>query len=209
MLSIEKIMQISPIVPVVSIDNIEDAVPVAEALLDGGIGILELALRTDCVIGAIEQISINVPDMCIGAGTVCNKSQFKQAVDSGAKFVFSPGISDELVNVALDTKTPFIPGIATASELMIALNSGFNHCKLFPASIVGGVDILKAFLGPFKEAKFCPTGGVKIDNMNEYLALENVVAVGGTWLSDKNLIADKDFEAIVDLTKESLKLIER
>jgi len=202
-------MNISPIIPVVTIRDVSDAVALAQALYNGGIHILELALRTPSALDALEKIAKEVPQMCIGAGTVCNEMQFKQAIDAGAKFVFSPGITPELTNIANKTKCPFIPGVATASELMMALNAGFYHCKLFPASVTGGIPLLKAFAGPFSDARFCPTGGIKLDNMNDYLSLPNVVAVGGTWLSDAKLIANKEFEAITQLSKQSLQLVQK
>lgn len=209
MLDTQTLMGISPIIPVVTIHDVSDAVALAEALYSGGIHILELTLRTPSALEALAKIAKEVPHMCIGAGTVCNEIQFKHAIDAGAQFVFSPGITPELIDIATKTNHPFIPGVATPSELMMALNAGFHHCKLFPASVVGGIPLLKAFAGPFGDAKFCPTGGVNLDNMNDYLALPNVVAVGGTWLSNAKLIANKDFEAIARLSKQSLQSIKK
>jgi 2-dehydro-3-deoxyphosphogluconate aldolase/(4S)-4-hydroxy-2-oxoglutarate aldolase len=204
MQKIEEIIKISPIIPVVAIENKEDAIPLAEALIKGGINIMEVTLRTSDALQAIELIAQNVPEMCVGAGTVCDEIQLEQTLDVKSKFVFSPGISPELIRSAYDNSIPFIPGVATPSEVMRASNHGIKHCKLFPASVVGGVDLLKAYQGPFEHMKFCPTGGVNLDNMNEYLALDNVFCVGGTWIATNKLIAQKKFDTITDLTKEAL-----
>jgi 2-dehydro-3-deoxyphosphogluconate aldolase/(4S)-4-hydroxy-2-oxoglutarate aldolase len=204
MQKIEEIIKISPIIPVVAIENKEDAIPLAEALIKGGINIMEVTLRTSDALQAIELIAQNVPEMCVGAGTVCDEIQLEQTLDVKSKFVFSPGISPELIRSAYDNSIPFIPGVATPSEVMRASNHGIRHCKLFPASVVGGVDLLKAYQGPFEHMKFCPTGGVNLDNMNEYLTLDNVFCVGGTWIATKKLIAQKKFDTITDLTKEAL-----
>jgi 2-dehydro-3-deoxyphosphogluconate aldolase/(4S)-4-hydroxy-2-oxoglutarate aldolase len=204
MQKIEEIIKISPIIPVVAIENKEDAIPLAEALIKGGINIMEVTLRTSDALQAIELIAQNVPEMCVGAGTVCDEIQLEQTLDVKSKFVFSPGISPELIRSAYDNSIPFIPGVATPSEVMRASNHGIKHCKLFPASVVGGVDLLKAYQGPFEHMKFCPTGGVNLDNMNEYLTLDNVFCVGGTWIATKKFIAQKKFDTITDLTKEAL-----
>ncbi|MBE0491359.1 MAG: bifunctional 4-hydroxy-2-oxoglutarate aldolase/2-dehydro-3-deoxy-phosphogluconate aldolase [Sulfurospirillum sp.] len=204
-----EIMSISPIIPVVSLSDKNDAVALAQALYDGGIHILELTLRTPCALEAMELIAKEVPHMYLGAGTVCNALQFRQAIDAGAKFVFSPGISLELLDVAAKTAYPFIPGVASASEIMLAMSAGIYNCKLFPASALGGVALLKAFAGPFGDVKFCPTGGVKMENMHDFLALSNVLAVGGTWLSDTKLIANKEFDTITKLCKQSLQSLKK
>jgi 2-dehydro-3-deoxyphosphogluconate aldolase/(4S)-4-hydroxy-2-oxoglutarate aldolase len=208
-MKIEEIMSISPIIPVVKIDNLEDAVPLATALIAGGINIMELTLRTPVALDAIKMIEQEVPQMCIGAGTVCDEIQLEQVLDVNAKFAFSPGISPELIQCAHGNSIPFIPGVATASEVMRALNHGIKYCKLFPASIVGGVDILKAFQGPFGSMKFCPTGGVNLENMNDYLTLSNVSCVGGTWIVESKLIKEKKFDTITSLCKEALENIEK
>lgn len=208
-MTVEKIIQISPIVPVVTIERLEDAIPLAQALLEGGIGIMEVTLRTNCALKAIEKINLAVPNMCVGAGTVCDEIQLEQTLDVNAKFVFSPGISPELIRSAYDNSIAFIPGVATPSEVMRAMNHGIKYCKLFPATIVGGVDLLKIYQGPFHSMKFCPTGGINLNNMENYLALSNVSCVGGTWISDKKLIEKKDFKEITKRAKEALQITKR
>jgi 2-dehydro-3-deoxyphosphogluconate aldolase/(4S)-4-hydroxy-2-oxoglutarate aldolase len=206
--NIQEIIDISPIIPVVTIEKIEDAIPLAKALVEGGIKIMEVTLRTPAGLDAIKQIALEVPNMCVGAGTVCDEIQMEQVLDYGAKFAFSPGISPELIRCAYDNSIPFIPGVATPSEVMRAKNHGIKYCKLFPASVVGGVEALKAYQGPFEDIYFCPTGGINLGNMNQYLALDNVPCIGGTWIVDKKLIANKEFDTITELCKEALATID-
>ena len=203
----KEVMQISPIVPVIALDSVDDALPLAEALLEGGISIMEITLRTEAGLGSIEAISKAMPQMHVGAGTVLNKSDFKKAVDHGAKFVFSPGISEELMQTSKELDVALIPGVATASEVMLAKNSGFEHCKLFPATLAGGVEALKAFSGPFASMRFCPTGGVNLKNVNDFLSLPNVLCVGGSWIVPKGAMKEKNFQEITRLCKEALQSI--
>lgn len=203
----KEVMEVSPIVPVIALESVEDALPLAEALLEGGISVMEITLRTEAGLGCIEAISKGMPQMHVGAGTVLNASDFKKAVDHGAQFVFSPGISEELMQTSKELDIALIPGVATASEVMLAKNNGFEHCKLFPATLAGGVDALKAFSGPFYSMYFCPTGGVNLKNLNDFLALENVLCVGGSWIVPQEVIADKDFEKITRLCKEAMNII--
>ena len=206
--NIQEIIEISPIIPVVTIEKVADAIPLANALIEGGIKIMEVTLRTPVALLAIKEIASNVPEMCVGAGTVCDEIQMEEVLDSGAKFAFSPGISPELIRCAYDNSLPFIPGVATPSEIMRAKNHGIKYCKLFSASVVGGVEALKAYQGPFEDMNFCPTGGINLGNMNQYLALDNVPCIGGTWIVDMKLIKDKEFTQISELCKEALKTIE-
>jgi len=201
------VMSISPIVPVVVIEKLEDAIPLAQALLNGGINIMEITLRTKPALEAISLISKELAQMHVGAGTVTNAKEFKDAVSYGAKFVFSPGNSKELMKVASELKIPFIPGVATPSEIMVAKSEGFEYCKLFPATLVGGVKALKGYTSLFPTMKFCPTGGVNIENVKEFLALENVACVGGTWILPSKLIEEKNFSEITQLCKEALHTI--
>lgn len=203
------VMQISPIVPVIALEDVDDALPLAEALLEGGIPIMEVTLRTEAGLNSIEKIAKSMPQMHIGAGTVINIDGFKRAVDQGAQFVFTPGISEELIQSSFDVDTPLIPGVASASEVMFALNSGIEHCKLFPATAAGGVEALKAFSGPFASMHFCPTGGVNLKNLNDFLALSNVACVGGSWIVPKQAIDEKNFEHITTLCKEALATIRK
>ena len=203
----QDVMMLSPIVPVIAIENEEDALPLAKALLEGGINIMEITLRTKAALKSIERISTSLPQMNVGAGTVLNASDFKNAVAHGAAFVFSPGINEELMQTSKALNIALIPGVATASEVMLAKNNGFEHCKLFPATLVGGVDILKAFSGPFPSMRFCPTGGVNLDNINDFLSLENVLCAGGSWIVPKGAMKDKDFQQITKLCLEAIQII--
>jgi len=199
-----EVMETSPIVPVIALDRVEDALPLAEALLEGGIAIMEITLRTDAGLTSIETIAKSMPEMNVGAGTVVDAEGFQKAVDHGSQFVFSPGISQELMQSSVDLDTALIPGVATASEVMLAQNNGFTHCKLFPATVAGGIDALKAYGGPFPSMRFCPTGGVKLSNLNDFLTLENVLCVGGTWIVPNQAIREKNYYEITQLCREAL-----
>jgi 2-dehydro-3-deoxyphosphogluconate aldolase/(4S)-4-hydroxy-2-oxoglutarate aldolase len=201
-------MQISPIVPVIALERAEDALALAEALLEGGISIMEITLRTGAGLKAIEAVSKALPQMHVGAGTVLNTIDFKRAVEHGVQFVFSPGISRELMLTSKELGIALIPGVATATEVMLALNNGFEHCKLFPATVAGGMDALKAFSGPFASMRFCPTGGISLNNLNDFLSLENVLCVGGSWIVPKEAIAEKNFHKITTLCKEAMQAIQ-
>lgn len=201
------ILNISPIIPVVSIEDENDALNLANALIEGGINIIEITLRTPAGIKAIEQIAKHLPDMVVGAGTVLNPEQFDAVCNAGAKFVITPGCTPDLLQHIKTQTIPLIPGVATASEIMTAMTYGLDTFKLFPAQIAGGVGALKAFQGPFEEVKFCPTGGVNIANIRDFLQLKNVSCVGGTWIAPKDLIAQKEFGQITKLCKEALELL--
>lgn len=201
-----EVLQISPIVPVVVIENIKDAVPLAQSLIEGGIHIIEVTLRSSCALEAIELIAKNVPKMCVGAGTILNPTQLEQAQNRGAEFLISPGLTIKLLEYAKKKDMPLIPGVSSSSEVMQALELGYNALKFFPAEYCGGVKLLNAFNGPFKGVKFCPTGGISADNMHSYLNLENVLCVGGSWLTPKNLIQNKEWDKITEICKRSLAL---
>ncbi|GAA7378415.1 bifunctional 4-hydroxy-2-oxoglutarate aldolase/2-dehydro-3-deoxy-phosphogluconate aldolase [Helicobacter pylori] len=201
-----EVLQISPIVPVVVIENIKDAVPLAQSLIEGGIQIIEVTLRSSCALEAIEFIAKNVPKMRVGAGTILNPAQLEQAQNRGAEFLISPGLTIKLLEYAKKKDMPLIPGVSSSSEVMQALELGYNALKFFPAEYCGGVKLLNAFNGPFKGVKFCPTGGISTDNMHSYLNLENVLCVGGSWLTPKNLIQNKEWDKITEICKRSLAL---
>ncbi|MDX1808991.1 MAG: bifunctional 4-hydroxy-2-oxoglutarate aldolase/2-dehydro-3-deoxy-phosphogluconate aldolase [Sulfurospirillaceae bacterium] len=203
----KEIMEISPIVPVIALDDVNNAVPLALALLEAGIQIMEITLRTDAGLRSIEKIAKIVPDMHVGAGTVTNKKDFKNSINSGAKFVFSPGINQELIDYSKKTDVALIPGVATASEIMFAQNNDIFYCKLFPATTVGGVDALKSYGGPFPKMNFCPTGGVNLSNLKDFLKLKNVLCIGGSWITPKSAIKEKNFKLITKLSKEALTSI--
>ncbi|OPG52250.1 bifunctional 4-hydroxy-2-oxoglutarate aldolase/2-dehydro-3-deoxy-phosphogluconate aldolase [Helicobacter pylori] len=201
-----EVLQISPIVPVVVIENIKDAVPLAQSLIEGGIPIIEVTLRSSCALEAIELIAKNVPKMRVGAGTILNLTQLEQAQNRGAEFLISPGLTIKLLEHAKKKDIPLIPGVSSSSEVMQALELGYNALKFFPAEYCGGVKLLNAFNGPFKGVKFCPTGGISADNMRSYLDLENVLCVGGSWLTPKNLIQNKEWDKITEICKRALAL---
>ncbi len=201
-----EVLQISPIIPVVVIEDIKDAVPLAQSLIEGGIHIIEVTLRSSCALEAIELIAKNVPKMRVGAGTILNPTQLEQAQNRGAEFLISPGLTIKLLEYAKKKDMPLIPGVSSSSEVMQALELGYNALKFFPAEYCGGIKLLNAFNGPFKGVKFCPTGGISADNMRSYLNLENVLCVGGSWLTPKNLIQNKEWDKITEICKRSLAL---
>lgn len=188
-----------PIVAVISLDDADKAVPMAQALVAGGVRLLEVTLRTQAGLKSIEYIQQEVSDAIIGAGTVTRALEFEQAITSGAQFVVSPGISTALFDCARQWGGAYLPGVATASEVMQARNAGFKQQKLFPAGVIGGVSLLNALAGPFADVSFCPTGGIEPHNKDEYLALDNVFAVGGSWVAPKRLIAEANWQAMTAL----------
>ncbi|WQX90791.1 bifunctional 4-hydroxy-2-oxoglutarate aldolase/2-dehydro-3-deoxy-phosphogluconate aldolase [Helicobacter pylori] len=199
-----EVLQISPIVPVVVIEDLNDAVPLAQSLIEGGIPIIEVTLRSNCALEAIELIAKNVPKMRVGAGTILNLTQLEQAQNRGAEFLISPGLTPSLLEHAKKKNMPLIPGVSSSSEVMQALELGYSALKFFPAEYCGGVKLLNAFNGPFKGVKFCPTGGISADNMRSYLNLENVLCVGGSWLTPKDLIQNKEWDKITEICKRAL-----
>ncbi|MGH2328158.1 bifunctional 4-hydroxy-2-oxoglutarate aldolase/2-dehydro-3-deoxy-phosphogluconate aldolase [Campylobacter taeniopygiae] len=200
----KEILEVSKIIPVITIYDLKTSVDLAKALIDGGIKILEITLRTQEAIEAIKLISKEIPEAVIGAGTVLNAKMLEEVKNAGAKFAISPGLNTILAKEAKNVDLPLIPGIATAGELMLALEFGFKNLKFFPAQAAGGVNMLKSFSAPFQEVKFCPTGGISLDNMNDYLKLDNVLCVGGSWLTPKELILDKKWNQITQIAKQSL-----
>lgn len=201
--SARQVLTQAPVVPVLSISRLEDAVPLARALVDGGLPVLEVTLRTPVALEAIEAIRKDVPEAVVGAGTVVNAKDFSAAVAAGSVFIVSPGSTPELLAAAGDADVPLIPGVATASELMLALQAGLDCLKFFPAAIAGGPAAIKALGGPFPQVSFCPTGGVTLDNMQEYFALPSVITVGGTWLTPNSLVDAADWAGIMRLASEA------
>lgn len=187
------------ILPVIVIEDLQDAVPLAKALLDGGITMLEVTLRTDVALEAIAAIKSALPEACIGAGTVTSERQFEDCLDAGAEFIISPGITPTLARYASDSPVPFVPGVASASDIMLAIEHDIHQVKFFPAGQAGGIPMLKALSAPFPSIRFCPTGGVNQQNFQEYLALDSVMAVGGSWICPNTLIKEKQWQAITDL----------
>lgn len=197
---------LSPVMPVVVLDDAEDAVPTARALLAGGIGVIELTLRTPAALASIERIAAEVPEIVIGAGTVTAPEHAKQAADAGAKFLVTPGCTDAVLDAAFGTGLPFLPGASTVSEAMRLAERGLTALKFFPAEASGGVAYLKSIGGPLPGLRFCPTGGITVKTAPEYLALSNVGCIGGSWLTPKDALAAKDFGKIEALAAEASKL---
>lgn len=197
------------IVPVVVIENEKDAVPTAQALLAGGIDVMEITFRTACAEAAIKAVAKNVPEMTVGAGTVLNLEQGKKAVDAGAKFIVSPGLDEELVKWCVSENVAVTPGCVTPTEIMRALSLGLNVVKFFPANIYGGLGAMKALSAPFKTVKFIPTGGVNGENIGEYVSAPFVFAVGGSWVCTKADIAANNFDKITELSTAAVSKIDR
>ena len=200
------LLALSPVMPVVVIDDADDAVPTARALLAGGIGVIELTLRTAAALAAIERVATEVPDIVIGAGTVTSPGQAKQAADAGSKFLVTPGCTDAVLDACFETGLPFLPGASTVSEAMRLAERGLSALKFFPAEASGGVAYLKSIAGPLPGLTFCPTGGITVDSAPSYLALPNVGCIGGSWLTPKSALTAHDFTAVETLAAEAAKL---
>ncbi|APD86640.1 MULTISPECIES: bifunctional 4-hydroxy-2-oxoglutarate aldolase/2-dehydro-3-deoxy-phosphogluconate aldolase [Alteromonas] len=200
----EEIFAAGPVVPVLVINDVEKAVPLAKALMEGGIKVLEVTLRTPAAIDVIKRIAEEVPDSLIGAGTVTNAQQLKAVIEAGAKFAISPGMTADLLKAGMDADIPLIPGISSTSDLMKGKDAGYTHMKFFPAEASGGVKAIKSISGPFPDVTFCPTGGIGPNNYNDYLALNNVKCVGGSWLAPDDAIESGDWARITQLAKEAV-----
>lgn len=206
MLSIRDIMRASPVMPVIVIDRVEDAVPLAKALVAGGIRVLEVTLRTAAALESIRAIAAGVPDAIVGVGTVTQPAQFAEVKAAGAVFAVTPGLTRELAEAAKTAGVPLLPGVMTPSEVIAARSAGFDAMKLFPAEQAGGLGMIKAMGGPFADVLFCPTGGVTLDSAPKFLALPNVGCVGGSWLVPKDRVASGDWQAITQLAREAAAL---
>jgi len=195
-----------PMIPVIVIDREADAVPLAEALVAGGVKVLEVTLRTPAGLPAIRAIAREVPGAIVGAGTVRSVAELRAARDAGAQFAVSPGFLPEIGQASRDLGLPLLPGVATASEVMAAQAQGFDFLKLFPAVPVGGLSLLKALAGPFPDVAFCPTGGLTPQNAGDFLALPNVLVCGGSWLTPADLVARQDWAGITELARQTAAL---
>jgi 2-dehydro-3-deoxyphosphogluconate aldolase/(4S)-4-hydroxy-2-oxoglutarate aldolase len=192
-----------PVIPVIVINRVEDAVPMAEALLEGGIKVLEVTLRTSVALQAMEAIAKAVPDAILGAGTVRSIADAYAVRNAGCTFAVSPGYTSELGKAARQIGLPLLPGVSTGSEIMMANADDYYFLKLFPAVAVGGINLLKGFAGPFTDVKFCPTGGVTVESAPQFLALPNVVVCGGTWLTPADAVNSKNWAHITKLAREA------
>jgi 2-dehydro-3-deoxyphosphogluconate aldolase/(4S)-4-hydroxy-2-oxoglutarate aldolase len=207
--TMSEILTLSPVIPVLSIKDADQAVPLARALVSGGLKVIEVTLRTPCALDAIRRIADTVEGACIGAGTVLTAQDLELAQGAGAKFAVSPGATATLLTAAKSSGLPFLPGIATPSEIMAALESGFDCLKFFPAEAAGGIAMLKSLSGPFPGVRFCPTGGIREETLASYLALGNVAAVGGTWLAPADLLANKEWGKIRVLAERAVEKSQR
>jgi 2-dehydro-3-deoxyphosphogluconate aldolase / (4S)-4-hydroxy-2-oxoglutarate aldolase len=196
----------APVIPVLTIERGRDAVPLARALVDGGLPVLEVTLRTAAALEAAQAIAAEVPEAVVGIGTVTDIPDIRQALDAGAKFLVSPGTSPPLAAALARVPVPVLPGCATVSEAMMLAALGFPVLKFFPAEVAGGVAFLKAVAAPLPDIRFCPTGGIDQRNAAAYLALPNVVAVGGSWVAPKDAVAAGDFARITVLTRAAANL---
>jgi 2-dehydro-3-deoxyphosphogluconate aldolase/(4S)-4-hydroxy-2-oxoglutarate aldolase len=194
------------IVPVVSIQDAEDATPLAGALLEGGLPCVEITFRTPAAQDAIRRMARH-SEILVGAGTVLSVDQIKQAMDAGAQFIVSPGLNPKVVQFCLAQDIPVIPGVCTPTEIETALDLGLKTLKFFPAEAAGGIKLLKAMSAPYNEVRFMPTGGITLQNLPDYLSYPKVIACGGSWLADSTLLADKNFDRIVNNIKQAVALI--
>jgi 2-dehydro-3-deoxyphosphogluconate aldolase / (4S)-4-hydroxy-2-oxoglutarate aldolase len=205
-MTLEEILESGPVLPVITIDDPTKAVPLARALVAGGIRAIEITLRTGAALEAVRAIAAEVPDAIPGVGTVLTAADYAAAAKAGARFAISPGATPALLAATRPGPIPFLPGIATASELMACLEAGVSVCKFFPAAEAGGIAALKALAGPFPAARFCPTGGIDAASAPAYLALANILCVGGSWLAPRDLIAAGDFARIETLARATSAL---
>jgi 2-dehydro-3-deoxyphosphogluconate aldolase/(4S)-4-hydroxy-2-oxoglutarate aldolase len=209
MMGLVELLSAARVIPVLTIARVEDAVPLAQALVAGGVTTLEITLRTAAAIEAAKAIIAGVPDAIVGIGTVLTPDDLERTRALGARFAVSPGATPELLDAARASGFPLLPGIATASELMQAQARGFHLAKLFPAEQVGGIGLLRALAGPFPNARFCPTGGIGEANAPTWLAEPNVVAVGGSWLCPAKEVAAGDWASIAAICRRTMNSLER
>ncbi|ALE17323.1 4-Hydroxy-2-oxoglutarate aldolase, 2-dehydro-3-deoxyphosphogluconate aldolase [Altererythrobacter epoxidivorans] len=202
MSDIESIMRTAPVIPVIVVDEVEHAVPLAEALVEGGLRVLEVTLRTPAALDAIRAMK-QVPGAIVGAGTVTNPDELEDALEAGSEFVVSPGLTDNLGRACIANQVPFLPGIASAGDIMRGLDLGLRHFKFFPASTSGGLPALKALAAPFHQCLFCPTGGISAANAPEWLSFAPVLCVGGSWVAPRGA---PDKPTITRLAKEAMEL---
>jgi 2-dehydro-3-deoxyphosphogluconate aldolase/(4S)-4-hydroxy-2-oxoglutarate aldolase len=198
------LFNMGPIVPVLVINNVEEALPIAEALLTAGIKVLEVTLRTSAALDVISAIAKELPEAIVGSGTVTNRQQLQQSYDAGAKFAISPGLTKDLLQAGNEGNIALIPGISSISELMDGADYGYDHLKFFPAEASGGVNAIKSIGGPFPDIRFCPTGGINLSNVRDYLALPNVACCGGSWLVTNTIVENKNWTEITKLANQAL-----
>lgn len=206
MSSLRELLANTTVLPVVTIDDADSAVPLANALLKGDIAAIEITLRTSAALDAIARVAKQVPGMLVGAGTVLSPKDLDACASAGAAFAVSPGATPTLLAAAKTSRIALLPGISTTSDIMLGLEYGLDFFKFFPAATSGGVDALKAFAGPFSQLRFCPTGGISLQTAPSYLALKNVACIGGSWITPTALIQKQDWNAITTLAREATAL---
>ena len=207
-ISFESIFQPS-IIPVLVLRDLDSVIPVAEVLIENGLPVIEVTLRTDIALASIKLMSESFPEAIVGAGTVCSPDNLISASDSGAAFVVSPGASESMYEAVIDSNLPFLPGVSTPSEIMFAREYGYKVCKFFPAEGSRGINILRMYRDVFPDIAFCPTGGVNEENLLDYLSLENVLAVAGSWIAPDSLVMVKDWHEIEQRAQHARKLVDR
>lgn len=205
---VDKISNVG-IVPVIKIEDVEKAVPLAKALYDGGIPVAEVTFRTAQAEEAIAKISKEIPDMLVGAGTVLTTEQVDKAINAGAKFIVSPGLNPKVVKYCVDKGIKIMPGCVTPSEIEQAIELGLDLVKFFPAEAAGGIKMIKAMSAPYGNIRFMPTGGINEENMNDYLSFSKVVACGGSWMVKEEYIKNGEFDKITELSKRAIEKIDR
>jgi 2-dehydro-3-deoxyphosphogluconate aldolase/(4S)-4-hydroxy-2-oxoglutarate aldolase len=203
----DALMRVGPVIPVLTIDRLEDAAPLAKALVAGGLRVLEVTLRTAVAIDAIKAMIDAAPDAIVGAGTVLNPADYERAAAAGAVFIVSPGLTEPLLSAARGYDLPLLAGVSSASDVMRGLDAGLTRFKFFPAETVGGPPAIKALGGPFADVRFCPTGGVTAQNARTYLSLPNVLCVGGAWVAPAEAIRAQDWSAVTGLAKAAADLV--
>lgn len=201
-----EIMALAPVIPVLTVERAETGVPLGRALVAGGLCVLEVTLRTQDALSALRRMAEEVEGAVVGAGTVLNAEDLARAVDAGAEFIISPGLTEPLARAAAAAGIPILPGVATASDIMRGLDLGLSHFKFFPAETSGGAAAVAAFAGPFGQCRFCPTGGVTPGNAATYLGLANVTCVGGSWVAPGRLVAEGNWAAITGLAQSAAAL---
>ena len=197
----EQVMTATKVVPVIVVDDVAEAINLGKALVAGGVPVLEVTLRTPAALEAIKALRQEVPEAIVGAGTVCSRAQYIQAVEAGSQFIISPGMTPDLLAVGKELLVPYLPAVATISDILLGMEYGYDHFKFFPAEVNGGIKALQAFGGPLPQIRFCPTGGIGADNYQDYLALSNVLCVGGSWIVPKHLVKAGDWSAITALAR--------
>ncbi|MBO9490622.1 bifunctional 4-hydroxy-2-oxoglutarate aldolase/2-dehydro-3-deoxy-phosphogluconate aldolase [Endozoicomonas sp. G2_1] len=203
-ISPEQLFNTGPIVPVLVINELEHALPIAESLVEAGVKVLEVTLRTPVALEAISTIAKHIPEAIVGSGTVTNREMLQRSYDAGATFAISPGLTKDLLKAGNDSDIALIPGISSISELMDAIDYGYDHLKFFPAEASGGVKAIQSIGGPFPDIKFCPTGGINLNNVNDYLALNNVACCGGSWLVTDKIVKEQNWQEITKLAQSAL-----